>query len=592
MDSIKKYIKQAREWVKPFARRYWIGTLAILLFTTVFFWPLITRIGTYSEGGDAMFNAWTLARNHYCMLGQGCPNYTDGNIYFPNKDSMLFSETQLSTSFVSLPLHFIDQNPIFAYNIVTMVSFFLSAWFMYLLAKRLSGGNEPLSILAGLLFAFAPHRMAGIAHLQNLSIFCLPLAVLFILKYFEKPKRWYLGGLFLTFLYLFYASWYQVFFALIGVGVLLAGHIVVKPIQWRKILPIGAVILLAGVMALPLATQYMRFSKEHKAGFTIGEQVYYSASVADYFLPNTGTFLGKEFYKREPNVKINSYNPDSSSGHGYTLYAVAVAVLVAAFCLRKKGKEFLANYRLVVVFVLVGVVGLIVSLGPLLKLGGGYSLAQFEEYKLVVPLPYLAVDVLLPQLSFIRAIGRASVLVLFALCALLALFAFYIRESKIARRKKQAILGVVVVLAVLELIPAHRFLLTDKPYNYSLKVPAVYAYIKGHQDIDNIIVLRADKDYPNAPMPIARTEDVLWAGYHNRNIFNGYSGYEPPTYMRDYKDFVDLKADDLLKMRKLGLRYVLIDKQLSSSNPALAQNAKELLPQRTFEDDRYALYKL
>jgi len=41
-----------------------------------------------------MFNAWTLARDHHCILHQACSNYSNGNIFYPNKDSMLYSETQ------------------------------------------------------------------------------------------------------------------------------------------------------------------------------------------------------------------------------------------------------------------------------------------------------------------------------------------------------------------------------------------------------------------------------------------------------------------------------------------------------------------
>src|SRR6266540_3265030 len=148
---------QLSEWwrcVLDFLRRHWLGTLLILVATLIFFWPIVIRLDSYSDGGDSMFNAWTLARNHHCLQGEGCPNYADGNIYFPNKYSMLYSETQLSAGGVTLPLHWINNNPIFAFNVLMIVSFFLSGWFMYLLAKRLSRGNELFSILAGLIFEF------------------------------------------------------------------------------------------------------------------------------------------------------------------------------------------------------------------------------------------------------------------------------------------------------------------------------------------------------------------------------------------------------------------------------------------------------
>lgn len=591
MDRVQSFLQQSRVWLQAFWRRYWIGTVVILLATLVFFWPLVMHINSYSEGGDAMFNAWTLARDHHCILQQGCPHYADGNIYFPNKDSMLYSETQLSTALVSLPLHWIDPNPILAYNVMTILSFFLSGWFMYLLAKRLSSGNELFSILAGLAFAFAPQRM-GVSHLQSLSIFCLPLAVLFILKYFEQAKRWYLAGLLCTLLYLFFASWYQMVFGIVAIGVFAGGAVLVRVVRWKTALHIAAVVAVAAAMTLPLALQYTHFSKEHDAAFSIGEQVAYSSSVADYVLPYSGTLLGDFFYHHVSGVQVNAYNRDNASYHGLILYAVALAVLIIAFQLRKKGKPQAHNYQLVVIFLAVAVVGFIMSLGPLLKIGGAYHYAEIDGYRLVIPLPYLAVDLLVPQLSFIRAIGRASVLVLFALCALLALAPVYLQRLKISAGRKKIIIGIICLFIFVDVLPAHPMRLLPESYHYNLRIPAVYTFIKTHPDINNIIVLRADPDYPNAPFPTARAEDVLWAGYHNRNIFNGYSGYEPPTYLKDYADFVNLAPDDVPKMQRLGLRYVLVDKQLSGSRPALITDAAHILKHKAYEDSRYALYRL
>ena len=61
------------------------------------------HVGDYSEGGDAMFNAWAIARNQHCILREACPSYVNANIYFPHKDTMLYSESQLSAGFLTYP---------------------------------------------------------------------------------------------------------------------------------------------------------------------------------------------------------------------------------------------------------------------------------------------------------------------------------------------------------------------------------------------------------------------------------------------------------------------------------------------------------
>ncbi len=590
MKQILNLLQQIRTQSVVFWRKHWIGTIVILIATIAFFWPLIIHINNYSEGGDAMFNAWTLARDQHCILRQDCPNYADGNIYFPNKDSMLYSETQLSTALVSLPLHWIDPNPLLAYNVITIVSYFLAGWFMYLLAKRLSRNNELFSVLAGLVFAFAPTRL-GISHLQNLCIFCLPLAVLFILKYFERHKRLYLAGLFVTLLYLFFASWYQMVFGIIAIGVLIGCALLMRLVHWKTALHIVVTVAVAAIMTLPLALQYTHFSKQQHANFGIGAQVTYAASVADYFLPYSNTLLGGYFYRHVSGVQVNAYNPDNASYGGLILYTVALGVAVMAYLHRKKRKTS-TNNQLVVLFLAIAVVGFIVSLGPLLKVGGAYYYAEAEGYRLVIPLPYLIVDLLLPQLSFIRSIGRAAVLVLFGLGSLLALAPLYLQQLKISSRGKTIIVGVICLFIFVDVLPARPIHLLPEAYHYNLRIPAVYSFIKSHPQINNIIVLRADIDYPGAVLSTARLEDVLWAGYHNRNIFNGYSGFEPPTYKKDYADFVDFAPSDVAKMQHLGLRYVLVDKQLSTSNPTFVSTIDQTLKNKTYQDDRYALYEL
>lgn len=594
-------LRTAGLYIRDFFGRHWKGTLVIALVTLVFFWPLVTRISSYDVGGDASFNAWTLARNHHCILRDGCPDYADGNIYFPHEDTMLYSETQLSTGVLTLPLYFMNNNPLFSYNVATIVSFFLSGWFMYLLAKRLSRGHELISIVAGLVFAFAPFKIAALFHLQNLSICFLPLAVLLVIKYLDTKLKRYLALLFTALVILFYASWVQMVFALIALGILIGGMAVLRLMHWKRALIVVGVVGLAALSTLPLAREFMRFSKESNANFSVRDQILYSSSVADYFLPHDGTLVGKAYYALNPGGVKNAYNLDSYSYHGIVVYATAAALVVGGFVWywrrrRQRTKEAVAQrqeYKYLVIFLAMVVVGFVISLGPLLKLEGDYLYtAPGTDIAVAIAAPWLAVDKFLPQLQFIRAIGRASVIMLFALCCMLAFLPAYLRAWRIKDLYKKLILGGVVVLIIVELMPFYRYPISADSYTQNLQVPAVYKYIKEQDEIDNIVILRTVDDYPGAPIPVMRAEDVLWAGYHNKNIFNGYSGYTPPMYFETWYDFVYLEADDILKMQKLGLKYVLIDKQLSAPRPFLMDAANQLLPDKVYEDDRYVLHRL
>lgn len=578
--------------LKSYLSKNWIGISILAILTVIFFWPLITNIGSYSPGGDAMFNAWEIRRNQNCILRQDCPDYTDANIFFPHKDTMLYSESQLSAGFVTLPFYWISENPILAYNFLTIVSFFLSGLFMYMLAKRLSQGNEYISTLAGLVFEFAPLKIAAIYHLQNLSIFCLPLAVLLILKFIEHKSRKYLVGLFFTLLYVFYASWVQMVFVMIALFILIAGLWILKFTKPKTLLRVGMVIALAAIATLPLATQYISSSKETSKEFNIEEQTMFSSSLIDYFIPHENTIIGKLHYRLNPGAVRNAYNSDSYSYHGLILYIVAAIVVVVAFRMRNKSKTFNARYKLILTLAALGLAGFIISLGPLLKVLGFYSYPIDHGISISIPMPWLLVDKFIPQLAFIRAIGRASVIFLFALCCLLALLPGYINIFNISAKLRHGINLVLGLFIFIELMPITSLPMAKHKYNYNLEIPAVYKHVKNNQEINNLIVLRGNHGYPGELISVAQAEDVLWAGYHNRNIYNGYSGYVPSSYLPTYIEFKDFDLNDIARMKSMDLRYIIVDKQLSNQKPELISNVRRLLKEPLFEDSRHALFKI
>ncbi|HSX47608.1 MAG TPA: hypothetical protein VLF63_02430, partial [Patescibacteria group bacterium] len=506
---------------------------------------------------------------------------------------MLYSETQLSAGLLTLPLHFINENPIFSYNVAMITSFFFMGWFMYLLAKRLSKNNEVFSIAAALIFEFAPFRMPAIQHLQNISIFYLPLVFLLIFKYLDKKQPRYLIGLLIALILQFYASWYQMVFVLIALAILLLGLLVFKLEKLKSVLLIGLVIAVASLSTYPLAKSYTEFSKQNKATFSIESQSEFSASFDDYFKPEAGTILGKLVHYVKPTLHIASNDSDSNSYFGLSLLAICVFVLVMAYKLRKKNIDAMKRFKLILIFYLIGIAGFIISFGPLLKIRSGYFY-HFTESGLsyVIPMPYLIVDKLLPQLSFIRALGRADVLLLFAMSCLLAVAPLYANKIKFYNRHRFLIFGIVLACLFIELMPLHQVPMrsTSYSYSYNLSVPPVYKFIKNNKKINNIIILSADWDYPGAGLiPVKLPEQILWAGYHNKNIFNGYSGYLPPTYYPDFYDFVDFKPDDVAKLKKDDLRYVMVDKQLSTANPKLSTQVANILGvnNKVYEDKRF-----
>lgn len=582
--------------LKSHFKRHWIALAVILIASLVYFWPLIVHINSYNPGGDASFNAWTMGRNHYCMMRQGCPSYADGNIMYPHKNTMLYSEDQLSSALLTLPIFWFTHNPILPINFLTILSFALSGLFMYYLVRYMTKGKTVvLPILAGLVFEFAPLKIIATDHLQNQSIFYLPLAVLLTLKYFDTKKRTYLLGLFLALTLQFYASWDQMVFVLITFGVLLLGYFASKLIDFKKLATIAVVIVLASLTTLPLAVQYLHFSKTTQTNFDISDQLRYSASLSDYLIPNAGTLLGKVYYYVRPHSQVNSYNPDSYSYHGVTLYVIGLMVVIASllwFKRRDGARE--KDYKEVWVISVMILVGFFMSLGPLLKLKGNY-LYHFKGLgtDITIPTPYILVDKFIPQLDFLRSIGRASILCLFGLCIFLGYFFLVMDSAKLKTRTKNIFLALLVALIFIDVLPAHRVHMSPDPTAYNQSIPAAYKYIKNNKAVDNYLVIATDdvRDYP-VPFERALSSELLWAGYTNKDMVNGSSGYVPPDYYGNYYEFIKLDKSSVSLMHQLNIHFVLIDKSLCTNDPAIIERANALLGGKVYSDERYTLYKV
>jgi len=570
-----------------------IVPLIFFVATASFLWPMFTHISTYSDGGDHMFNAWTLARNHHCILWQDCQSYSNANIFFPHKDTMLYSETQFSAGLLTLPFFLINQNPLFSANVWYFLSTFFTGFFMYLLASHLSKGDQAVSVMAGLVFAFAPLKVISVDHLQSLSIFYLPLIILLLLKYRETGQKKYLGGFTIASSLLFLASWYQMIFGLVIIGMFVLFVLITdKKIRKRSLLLIAATII-AIATTLPLAKDYIRFSKANNATFSIDNQITYSASVEDYFLPHQNTLFGTLFYKLQPHVHRNGYNQDNYSYSGITLYVVMGLCLSELFR-KKRNPARQSGIQYYILLSGIFLAGFIISIGPALKISRE-SIYHLQSTNFIIAAPYLLVDKLLPQLSFMRALGRASVIVLFALCCFLALFAIQLLSHKQFQHNRRLLTIVLVGLIGLDLLPLS---LATNPFHHisprdvRFSIPAVYQYIKADKSIDNLVVIRSDKDYPDAALPTALPEDILWAGYHNKNIFNGYSGYYPTEYQSTLQGFIDLQPGTVEKMKGLGLKYVILDKQLSTGHPNFEDEMTLIFSKKVYEDKRYDLFKI
>src|SRR6185503_18739166 len=140
-------------------RRFLAASLVLFsLLTAIMTYPQILhmRDGVHDDG-DPMMVTWVLAWVAH-QLPRAPAHLFDANIFYPERNTLAFSETLLVPGLIVAPLHWLGVGPILIYNLVFLSGFAISGVGVALLVRRLTG-NAGAAILAGLVFAFPPYRI-------------------------------------------------------------------------------------------------------------------------------------------------------------------------------------------------------------------------------------------------------------------------------------------------------------------------------------------------------------------------------------------------------------------------------------------------
>ena len=149
-----------------------------LLLAIIHTWPLVTSPGTLSrnDNADAELNEWVLAWVAH-QLPRAPARLFQGNIFYPERDTLAYSEPLIVPALMGAPLHWLGASPVFVFNIVLILGFALTAWAGYALAFEWTG-DRAAGMLAGSMFAFNTHTLTRLAHVQGIHAWGLPLTLL------------------------------------------------------------------------------------------------------------------------------------------------------------------------------------------------------------------------------------------------------------------------------------------------------------------------------------------------------------------------------------------------------------------------------
>jgi hypothetical protein len=296
----------------------------------VWTWPLARHLGTRlaADVGDPAFNCWVLAwtagqvlaalGGHLSALGQ----YWQGNIFWPEPLTLTYSEHLTGQMLQMLPVYAATGNILTAYNVLFIATFALSGLAMYLLVRDLTG--EPAAaFLAGLAFAYAPYRLGQFSHLQVLSSYWMPLALLGLRRYFaragDRPGvRPLAGGAAALVMQHLSCGYYMLFFAPF-VAAYAAYEMVQRRLlrQWRVWAGLAIAAAAIALLTWPFVRPYFQVRQQTNLGVRSPEEIRLFSADSHAFgtiAPNSRTLA----------ERLSGYpHPEGEGFPGFTILAFA-----------------------------------------------------------------------------------------------------------------------------------------------------------------------------------------------------------------------------------------------------------------------------
>ena len=162
----------------PGVAHWAIALLVCAGLAVVHTWPLAREPGTLcrNDNSDAQVLEWIVAWVAH-QLPRDPLNLFQGNIFYPARDSLAFSEPMIVPAVMAGPALWLGGSAVLAFNLLILIGFTLTAFATY--AVMYAWTRDRLaSLLAGSLFAFNAHSLTHLVHVQALHAYGLPMTLL------------------------------------------------------------------------------------------------------------------------------------------------------------------------------------------------------------------------------------------------------------------------------------------------------------------------------------------------------------------------------------------------------------------------------
>jgi hypothetical protein len=260
-------------------REWMLVAIAAAILTVVMTSPIAFRIGEVgrADTADGQYSLWNVAWVARTLLVDPMHVY-DANIFYPHRGTLAYSESNLATGFIAIPMYWATHNPYATLNFAVLVSFLLTAIGTYALVRYLLEDRRAAAVSA-ICFAFCPHLFGHMAEVQALMTLGIPFAMLAFHRVADRPTpgRGTVLGIVMAAEALF-SGYYGVFLVLmIGYAVFAVAWmrgLWRSPRYWLSI-GTGAIVAIGAITPF-----YLPYSQIHRLGFarTLTDATHYAAN--------------------------------------------------------------------------------------------------------------------------------------------------------------------------------------------------------------------------------------------------------------------------------------------------------------------------
>jgi len=177
-------------FITPILSKSNILAVAIyLLIALVVFAPIVANMTNLAPGigGDTYQNLWDIWWVGYATFALHTSIWQTNLLFWPVGANLIYQTMSPIGSLISLPFQAISIT--FAYNVLLILGFVISALGMYALAHYIVK-DKHAAFLSGAIFSFSAFHMAqAYGHINWITIGWVPLAILFFLKILESDRK-------------------------------------------------------------------------------------------------------------------------------------------------------------------------------------------------------------------------------------------------------------------------------------------------------------------------------------------------------------------------------------------------------------------